>query len=183
MSNRRVAVLILVAVLVVVLALGLAFALSQRQAPQTVSVVTTPSAAATPIQCRSSNGLPDPICTPGFADPRVTQANIKTTICVSGYTTRIRPPTTYTNALKRQQIAQYGYTDTNLADYEEDHLIPLELGGHPTDAKNLWPEPRSGIDGASKKDVVENSLHARVCAGLITLATAQAAIARNWESA
>ena len=183
MSNRRVALLILVAVLVVVLAGGLAFALSQRQAPNRVSVVTTPSPAATPLRCHSTNGLPDPICTPGFADPRVTEANINTTICVSGYTTRIRPPTAYTNTLKRQQIAQYGYADANLADYEEDHLIPLELGGHPTDPRNLWPEPRSGIDGASKKDVVENSLHRKVCAGLITLAAAQTAIARNWASA
>lgn len=129
------------------------------------------------------NGLPDPICTPGVADPRVTQANILTTICVSGYTTKIRPSTAYTDALKAQQIKAYGYTDTNLADYEEDHLIPLEIGGHPTDPKNLWPEPLSGTYSATKKDGVENSLHNRVCSGLMTLGAAQAAIAKNWESA
>ncbi len=129
------------------------------------------------------NGLPDPICTPGVADPRVSQANIQTTICVSGYTAKVRPSTPYTNALKVEQIKQYGYADTNPADYEEDHLIPLALGGHPTDPKNLWPEPRSGDEGATQKDGVENSLHNKVCVGLITLAAAQAAIAKDWQSA
>ena len=34
------------------------------------------------------------------------------------------------------------YADTNpISDYEEDHLIPLELGGSPTSPLNLWPEP------------------------------------------
>jgi hypothetical protein len=29
------------------------------------------------------------------------------------------------------------------SEYEEDHFIPLELGGAPRNPKNLWPEPRS----------------------------------------
>jgi hypothetical protein len=128
------------------------------------------------------NGLADPICTPGVADPRVAQDNILATICVSGYTTRVRPSSQYTNALKVEQIKAYGYTDTSLADYEEDHLIPLELGGDPSDPRNLWPELRSGFYPASAKDGVENSLHTKVCAGLMTLAAAQTAIAKNWES-
>jgi hypothetical protein len=137
----------------------------------------------TPGGCNSLNGLPDPICTPGVADPRVTQADILTTICVSGYTTKVRPSSAYTDALKAEQIKAYGYSDTNLADYEEDHLIPLEIGGHPTDPKNLWPEPLAGAYPATKKDGVENSLHNKVCSGLMTLAAAQVAIATNWESA
>jgi hypothetical protein len=112
----------------------------------------------------------------------VTQANIHATICVSGYTTKVRPSTSYTNKLKAEQIKAYGYSDTNLADYEEDHLIPLELGGHPTDPRNLWPEPRAGSNAASVKDRLENTLHKKVCAALITLAAAQMAIAVNWES-
>lgn len=132
--------------------------------------------------CHSVNGLPDPICTPGVVDPRVTQENISRTICVRGYTKTVRPPVQYTQDLKVRQIVEYGYKDTNLASYEEDHLIPLELGGHPTDPKNLWPEPRSGEHPAAIKDTVENLLHSRVCAGLMTLAAAQAAIATNWES-
>ena len=148
--------------------------------PSPAAAVTTPT--PTSSACHSVNGLPDPICTPGVADPRVTQDNIITTICGSGYTSKVRPSSGYTDALKTQQIKAYGYADTYLADYEEDHLIPLELGGHPTDPKNLWPEPLRGLYPATKKDGVENSLHTKVCAGLMTLAAAQAAIATNWET-
>jgi hypothetical protein len=183
LSDRRIAVIVLLGVCVAALALGVGLAWRSHESSIASPVASTPVAtAAVAGECHSVNGLPDPICTPGVADPRVTQDNILTTICVSGYTTRVRPSARYTDALKATQIKAYGYTDTRLADYEEDHLIPLELGGHPTDPKNLWPEPLIGVDAATKKDGVENSLHTKVCAGLMTLATAQTAIAKNWES-
>lgn len=191
MTRRRVAVGFLVIVGLVALGVGLALALDSFDTPQARPVVAlgsptpTPQAAPSPVsrgRCHSVAGLPDPTCTPGLADPRVTQANVLATICVSGYTTRVRPPSRYTDALKTQQIKAYGYSDTRLADYEEDHLIPLELGGHPTDPRNLWPEPRAGDHGAAMKDRLENSLHAMVCSGAMTLVAAQAAIATDWES-
>jgi hypothetical protein len=37
---------------------------------------------------------------PGMLNPDVTQANIRSTICRHGWTDTIRPPTSYTNALK-----------------------------------------------------------------------------------
>src|SRR5881227_2293039 len=80
--------------------------------------------------------LPDPTCTPGVYNPDVTQSTINSTICVSGWTATVRPSTSYTNALKVKQIAEYGYSDTSTSDYEEDHLVPLELGGAPKDAEN-----------------------------------------------
>jgi hypothetical protein len=163
--------------------LGLLLAWNSLQSLQVSPVVVNPTGTpAANEACHSSNGLPDPICTPGVADPAVTQGNIQNTICVAGYTTKVRPSSTYTDALKVQQITAYGYSDTKLADYEEDHLIPLEIGGHPTNPANLWPEPRFGAYPASKKDGVENALHARVCSGSITLASAQREIAVNWES-
>ena len=184
MSRRRFA-LVIAALLAIAIVAAIAWAslASQRPSPAAVSGITPTATAATPGECHSVNGLPDPTCTPGVADPRVTQDNILTTICVSGYTAKVRPSSRYTDALKAEQIKAYGYTDTNLADYEEDHLIPLELGGHPTDPKNLWPEPRNGEYPATKKDGVENSLHTKVCARLMTLAAAQTAIVKNWESA
>jgi hypothetical protein len=183
LSGRRYALVILLSVCLLVLVLGVGVAWHSHESSIASPVVTTPTAtAAVTGECHSVNGLPDPTCTPGVADPRVAQDNILTTICVSGYTTRIRPSVRYTDALKAQQIKAYGYTDTKLADYEEDHLIPLELGGHPTDPRNLWPEPLSGVYAATKKDGVENSLHTKVCAGLMTLMAAQAVIAINWES-
>jgi hypothetical protein len=78
-------------------------------------------------------------------------------------------------------MALYGWSGPT-SDYEEDHLIPLEVGGHPTDPKNLWPEPYNVPNGARQKDKVENLLHSRVCSGQMTLADAQNLIGSNWEA-
>jgi hypothetical protein len=121
--------------------------------------------------------LPDSACTPGVTDPAVTQADIAQTICNPGYTATVRPPADYTDKLKRQQIGDYGYTDSSMHDFEEDHLISLELGGDPRDPKNLWPEPHASFN---EKDKVENYLHEQVCSGAMTLAQAQKEITANW---
>ncbi len=120
-------------------------------------------ATDTPVAPTAASGdapyLPNPAWQPGALNPDVTQGSIQTTICVSGYTSKIRPPVSYTDKLKVQQIQQYGYTDTNPADYEEDHLISLEIGGDPKDPKNLWPQPRHATPyNASTKDTLENTL-------------------------
>ncbi len=127
--------------------------------------------------------LPDPSCQPGAYNPAVTQSTINSTICVSGWTSTVRPPSSYTGALKVRQIAEYGYSDTATADYEEDHLVPLELGGAPKDPKNLWPEPRSGTRTAANKDAVENKLKKAVCSGRVALDDARSAIASDWTTA
>jgi len=48
--------------------------------------------------CHIHGDLPDPECTPGVADANITQANIHQTICVPGYSSKIRSrrPTTRT---------------------------------------------------------------------------------------
>src|SRR5438445_387674 len=107
--------------------------------------------------------------TPGVLNPDVTQANIDSTICVTGWTKTIRPPTSYTNALKQKQMREYG-VGGSASDYQEDHLISLELGGHPTDPRNLWPEP---YPRASEVDMIENDLNRLVYDGSLTLAEAQ----------
>jgi hypothetical protein len=129
--------------------------------------------------------LPDPKRTPGAINPDVTQDTIASTICVSGWTATVRPPSSYTTALKQRQLASgYAYRgDTATSDYEEDHLISLELGGSPATETNLWPEPYVATDGAHVKDSLENKLHSLVCAGTIQLGTAQHAIAANWWTA
>jgi hypothetical protein len=58
----------------------------------------------------------------------------------------IRPPVSYTNHLKTQQLAASHAVDKTPAHYEEDHLVSLELGGHRRDPRNLWPE-RWGTPG------------------------------------
>ena len=118
---------------------------------------------------RAHSILADPARTPGVLNPDVTQANIRTTICRHGWTDTIRPPTEYTNDLKRKQMRQYRESGS-LSDYQEDHLISLELGGSPTDPRNLWPEP---YPRASDVDKIENELNDEVCSGQLTLAEAQ----------
>lgn len=126
--------------------------------------------------------LPNPVITPGVVNPNVTQSNINETICKSGWTKTIRPPVSYTNKLKIQQMKELGLTGSP-KDYEEDHHISLELGGHPTDPKNLWPEAWDGEWGAHKKDVIETRLKRMVCIGAISLEDAQTAIATDWIAA
>jgi hypothetical protein len=108
--------------------------------------------------------------TPGALNPDVTQATIDGTICVHGWTRTVRPPVTYTNALKARQLREYGLRGP-LSGYQEDHLISLELGGAPVDPRNLWPEP---YPRAAAVDRIENELNRRVCDGSLTLAAAQA---------
>ncbi|MFF1614155.1 hypothetical protein ACFVYA_40865 [Amycolatopsis sp. NPDC058278] len=127
--------------------------------------------------------LPDPACTPGAKNPDVTQTTIGSTMCVSGWTATIRPSTSYTNGLKKQGIIDYGYADTSMSDYEEDHFLPLELGGAPKDSRNLWPEPHAGSPNSYSKDSVENAVKKAVCAGQVTLDDAQNAMLRNWTTA
>jgi len=113
--------------------------------------------------------LADPVRTPGVLNPDVTQANISQTICVPGWTRTVRPSVEYTNALKVKQMRAYGELGSP-SDYQEDHLISLELGGNPTDPRNLWPEP---YPRAAQVDRIENDLNAKVCSGALTLAEAQ----------
>ena len=68
-----------------------------------------------------------PALTPGTINPNITQANIQSTVCVKGFTKTIRAPASYTNKLKKRQIRQYSYADTNPKHYEEDYLIALSI--------------------------------------------------------
>lgn len=112
----------------------------------------------------------------------MTQANIHQTICVRGYTASVRPPEAYTETLKRQQMAALGLTGP-LSDYEEDHRVPLGVGGNPTDPRNLWPEKRDGPLGANAKDALEYRAYRDVCDGSLTLAQGQAIFLGDWWSA
>jgi hypothetical protein len=123
--------------------------------------------------------LPRRELTPGAIDPRVTQDNIRGTICRRGYTASVRPPFKYTNAMKHRLMRAYGVTGS-IHDYELDHIVPQELGGCPTCEANLWPEPRNVFPGANEKDEVETYLHDQVSSGEMPLAKAQREIAADW---
>jgi hypothetical protein len=133
-----------------------------------------------PGQCRARDDgrLPDPACTPGSTDPRVTQADIGSTICRAGWTATVRPPASATDRA-RHGVAYPAYGIPAGTPSELDHLVPLELGGS-NDITNLWVEVGRV---PNVKDAVENRLRAEVCAGRVSLAAAQLAVAADWETA
>lgn len=134
---------------------------------------------------------PDVEHNPGAIDPAVTQDNIADNICNKSFKTgTIRPPSSYTNKVKKDQMAKiYGDTvaqnakligddelkcklHTNVPGcYEEDHIISLQNGGAPSDERNLFPEAyntsvKGDHVGAHEKDKVENFVHNGICLGI-----------------
>lgn len=136
-----------------------------------------PAANSCTVGSRDGQPVPDPHCTPGAINPSVTQSNINDTICKSGWTKTVRPPSAVTGKMKQASALSYqGGGEKG----EYDHLVSLELGGAPDDPRNLWVEPGSI---PNPKDAVENKLNQAVCSELIPLATAQQSIASNWVTA
>ncbi|GAA3078799.1 hypothetical protein [Streptomyces glomeratus] len=152
------------------------------------TVQQQPPAGSCHYRYEKGEPLEDLACTPGAISPAVTQANLATTICrTGGYTKKIRPPEAITRKEKQANAASYGYQGS-LGDAEYDHLISLQLGGDPNDARNLWVEPadpghKPGGGVNNKKDPVETKLHTAVCSGKVTLANAQQAIVTDWTTA
>jgi hypothetical protein len=117
--------------------------------------------------------LPDRRCSPGAYYSGLT----KVVLCSSSFhTSSVRTvPESEKHAVEveyRLAAKSYGRT------LEIDHIVSLELGGS-NDISNLFPERAPGYHG---KDKLENKLHALVCSGAMTLHTAQAGIAANWEA-
>lgn len=130
--------------------------------------------------------LPDPKITPGALDSEVSQANIKESICKQTHYTwseAHQPPVSFLQEVFDQQSKAYGLTDTNFKHYQMDHLIPLSLGGHPTDPKNLWPQLLLTKWSARRKDYLEEEIHIKVCNGELALGEAQELFRSNWIEA
>ena len=98
----------------------------------------------------------------------VTQANIHQTICVRGYTATVRPTYTQSSDIKHKICRIQGIIYCR--DVILDHIIPLEVGGHPASLANLQLQDS---EGSKLKDKLENKLHKDVCSGIITLKAAQ----------
>jgi len=157
-------------------------ATTAQQTSSTQSTTTPQAVAGTPPT------LPNASLHPGATNQNVSQDNIQSTICTKGFTKPIRPPEQYTSDLKKKQLRDEGLPGSP-SDYEEDHLISLELGGDPKDEKNLWPEPwenkgsalAAAGTGAESKDKVENQTNKLVCSGKMSLSDAQTRIASDWR--
>ena len=195
MTTRRLVALVAVCgVLAFVVAFGLQ-RLTSGGAPvpiataSTLPVPTEVVSTGGPTASNSRVGLPKSNLTPGAINPDATPADLSATVCKPGWATSVRPPSLYTSALKLVQIVEYGYADRNPSHYQEDHLVPLELGGAPRDKRNLWPEPNVAVlpdgtaVGSAQKDALEDALHAQVCDGGLALGDAQRMIAVDWVAA
>lgn len=148
-----------------------------RPQTTTTSTATAPSSACHARHVNLADAQawePDQACTPGATDGGLAMS----ALCPVAHTSQIRPPVSYTEPLKVQQMAAYGFTD-RVSAHEEDHLIPLELGGAPRDPMNLWPEPHASLN---EKDTVENAAHDAVCAHRVSLTDAQHKISTDWYS-
>lgn len=140
---------------------------------QLLSAVPTVLAAE---PCRVVDARADVRCTPGVLNPKVTQDTIHITICAPGWTDTVRPPVSYTAALKLQQMRDFGEPGSPV-NYKEDHLVPLSIGGAPSDPHNLFPQPTAK---ATEKEELEDHLHQAICSGQMALTTAQATMRHNW---
>jgi hypothetical protein len=98
-------------------------------------------------------------------------------LCAPAYVKKTTAPPSVTDPIKARQLAHGPYPDKDPSHYIEDQLIPVELGGAPTDERNLWPQ-RTDLWGLKNRQ--ENHLRASVCGGHTTLAAAQAEMVQNW---
>jgi hypothetical protein len=139
--------------------------------------------AATIVLCMKATAgptlpiKPNSSLTPGDVNPAATLD----VICVKGYTSQpgVRDVLTTT---KKKVFEEYKLTPAD-SSFEIDHLISLELGGS-NDIKNLWPQSYNTRPlNAHVKDVLENKLHALVCAKKVDLAEVQKDIAKDWTAA
>lgn len=127
---------------------------------------------------RDGRAVPDPRCTPGAIDPAVTAANLRDTICQPDWREEAYPPVPVDGRMKAASARAYGLP----ADYdgEYDHLVSRMLGGSSEDPRNRWPQPGAK---PNPKDRIEIALHEGVCKGMISLTSAQQALATNWPTA
>jgi hypothetical protein len=112
----------------------------------------------------------------------VSQQTIAQTICVAGYTKSVRPAASFTQGAKAKLLRDAGLDESQMSDFELDHIVPLALGGHPRKLSNLTLQPWGGEHGAKRKDALEVRMQTLVCHGHVTLIAAQACIAEDWEA-
>ena len=126
-----------------------------------------------------ATALADPLVSPSL-NPDVRQDTLATTICQAGYTKAVRPAQSFTHGVKLRLVHNIGGPDEAVALYELDHVVPLDLGGHPRALDNLrlqlWDE-------AKRKDRIEVMLQCFVCSGQVSLAEAQRQIIEDWQHA
>jgi hypothetical protein len=132
---------------------------------------TVPNRVNQPSRCRTRGGLPDRRCTPGATNRRLAKRQ-----ACGGKGLRTTP---LSRGTMERIFAAYGVVAATRSRYRLDRLISGRLGGS-NKVANVWPQPTSGALNANQKDRAEAYLLRRVCAGRISLRSAQLKLARNW---
>ena len=137
-----------------------------------------PVGPARPRRHRTNGNLPMEVLSADIR-PETSDQNLFVANC----TASIRPATSYTNGVKLKLLREAGADAANASKYDLDHIVPLAVGGHPRNLKNLMLQPWDGDDGAKKKDRLEKQLQRLVCSKQLGLRDAQAAIYSDWKAA
>ena len=151
-------------------------------------VKPSPSPSPSPTPTVSAAGT-NPCLVDGkvycIVNPAVTQATIKQTICVPGWTATVRPPANYTDQLKAQQLVRFaslhqGDSQWTIAGTEEDHRLPLDVGGNPSDPMNLSPQVHRTSTLKDQEEAQLGGSKGLVCQGKMTLLQAQQKMVADW---
>ncbi len=117
--------------------------------------------------------LPDPKLTPGVASKLTTAQICDTKTKLDGDVDE--------DTKQKVYAAYHMNADAEPCPCEIDRLIPLGIGGEPSEIRNLWPQSYETKPwNALVKDELENRLHELVCSGKLGLKAAQQEIAKNW---
>jgi hypothetical protein len=109
--------------------------------------------------------------------PGVIMSTNVTEICKSGYADSVRniPQKTINLVYEEYKLS----TNQPAGAFQIDELIPIQLGGS-NDIKTLWPQPGKPIPGYNEKDILEDYYYKQVCAGKMSLQSAQEILSTNW---
>ncbi len=99
-----------------------------------------------------------------------------------GYTTAVRPSTSFNNGIKAKLMREAGIAPEAASTLKLDHRVSLSVGGHPRHLSNLGLQPLEGPGGAQGKDQLERRLQILVCARQLPLAS-QWVLYSDWQSA
>jgi hypothetical protein len=89
----------------------------------------------------------------------------------------------HNNGVKAKLLRERDLPQAAAAQYELDHRIPLALGGHPRNLRNLELQPWDGEGSAKQKDRLERRLQVLVCKEQLLLGDAQRVIFNDWRNA
>ena len=104
-------------------------------------------------------------------------------MCVGGYVNPTYPRPTRSSYFSgkpgKQQMCKYSYMELLSKNYQEIRLVPPEVGGNPSDPRNLWPKPPISAWDVARKERSKFVTSRMVCTQEITLAEIQQAISAN----